>query len=175
MGKDQKMTPLLCMLLFAETNVIMILLFRTPLRKLVMFVLDRVKEGRGPIMSTVAATLFALLISCLYSIMRIQKRSMETGAVNPTDQVLLTNYILDASLMGTFYLFSNLWSQVNVWIENHILYVMRAGFCLFLGLMIDRLHYYVKSFDEFERNKSFTQTQKTYETESDWIDVYVHT
>lgn len=83
----------------------MILLFRTPLRKLVMIVLDCLKESRGPVISTVATTLFLILMSCLYSIMRIQKRSIETGAVNPTDQVLLANHILDASLMGMLFLF----------------------------------------------------------------------
>lgn len=107
----QKMTPLLCLLLIVEINVFMVLLFRTRLRRLVMFVLDRVKEGRGPIMSTVAVTLFAVLMSSLYSIMRIQKRLMETGAVNPTDQILLSNHILDSSLMGTFsFLSVTLWS-----------------------------------------------------------------
>ncbi|KAI3703000.1 hypothetical protein L6452_28754 [Arctium lappa] len=131
------MTPFLGVLVIAEMLVIMILLFRTPLRKLVMIVMDRLKDGRGPVMSTVAATLFVFLMSTLYSITRIQKRSMETGAVNPTDHVLLANHILDASLMG---------------------------FCLFLGLMIDRLHYYVKRFDDSEDIKSVNKAKKTYET-----------
>ncbi|KAK9077563.1 hypothetical protein SSX86_005900 [Deinandra increscens subsp. villosa] len=131
------MTPLLCILVIAEINVILVLLFRTPLRKLVMFMLNRLKNGHGPIMSTVGVTLFAVLMSSLYSILRIQKRSMESGAVNPTDQVLLANYILDSSLMG---------------------------FCLFLGLMIDRLHYYVKRFDDSERTKP---CMPSYETGSD--------
>lgn len=96
------MTPLLCLLVFAEINVILVLLFRTLLRKLVMFGLDRLKNSRGPIMSTVAMTLFAVLMSSLYSILRIQKHSMETGAVNPSDHVLLANHILDSSLMGIF-------------------------------------------------------------------------
>ncbi|KAL7582827.1 uncharacterized protein LOC111889687 [Lactuca sativa] len=134
------MTPLLCVFLIAEMGVIMILLFRTPLRKLVMIVLDCLKESRGPVISTVATTLFLILMSCLYSIMRIQKRSIETGAVNPTDQVLLANHILDASLMG---------------------------FCLFLGLMIDRLHYYVKRFDDAESVKPFVINNKLLETDSD--------
>ncbi|PWA59163.1 B-cell receptor-associated protein 29/31 [Artemisia annua] len=133
------MTPLLCILLAIEINVIMLLSFRTPLRSLAMFVLDRFKEGRGPIMSTVSVTLFLVLLSSLYSIFRIQKRSMETGTVNQTDHVLLANHILDASLMG---------------------------FCLFLGLMIDRLHYYVKRFDYSESVKSFT-AKESYVTESD--------
>ena len=96
------MTPFLCMLVIAEMVVTIILLFRTPLRKLVMIAMDRLKEGRGPIMSTVATTLFVFLMSTLYSILRIQKRSMETSGVNPTDHVLLANHILDASLMGMF-------------------------------------------------------------------------
>nr|GEW85280.1 B-cell receptor-associated protein 31-like [Tanacetum cinerariifolium] len=134
------MTPLLCILVAIEINVIMILSFRTPLRRLAMFLLDRFKEGRGPIMSTVALTLFLVLLSSLYSIFRIQKRSMETGTVNQTDHVLLANHILDSSLMG---------------------------FCLFLGLMIDRLHYYVKRFDHSESIKSFTKVEELYETESE--------
>ncbi|MFS7922066.1 putative B-cell receptor-associated protein [Helianthus anomalus] len=134
------MTPLLCLLVIAEITVILVLLFRTPLRRLVMFVLDRLKEGQGPVMSTVGVTLFAVLMSSLYSIVRIQKRSMETGGINPTDHVLLTNHILDSSLMG---------------------------FCLFLGLMIDRLHYYVKRFDDSEEIKPWNKTKKTYETETD--------
>ncbi|KAI3496918.1 hypothetical protein L1887_39296 [Cichorium endivia] len=134
------MTPLLCVFLIAEMGVIMILLFRTPIRKVVMLVLDRLKESRSRVMSTVATTLFLILLSCLYSIVRIQKRSIETGAVNPTDQVLLANHVLDASLMG---------------------------FCLFLGLMIDRLHYYIKRFDDSESVKPFVISKKLLETETD--------
>ncbi|GJT50094.1 B-cell receptor-associated protein 31 [Tanacetum coccineum] len=99
-----------------------------------MFVLDRFKEGRGPIMSTVALTLFLVLLSSLYSIFRIQKRSMETGTVNQTDHVLLANHILDSSLMG---------------------------FCLFLGLMIDRLPLLCKRFDYSESNKPYTKAKES--------------
>ncbi|KAL4580072.1 hypothetical protein LXL04_016249 [Taraxacum kok-saghyz] len=134
------MTPLLCVFLTAEMGVIMVLLFGTPLRKLVMIVLDRLKEIRGPVMSTVGGTLFLILMSCLYSIMRIQKRTIETGAVNPTDQVLLANHVLDTSLMG---------------------------FCMFLGLMIDRLHYYIKRFDGSENVKPFFKNKKLLDTDSD--------
>ncbi|KAI7744020.1 hypothetical protein M8C21_019611 [Ambrosia artemisiifolia] len=105
-----------------------------------MIVLDRLKEGQGPIMLTVAVTLLAVLMSSLYSIVRIQKRSMETRSVNPTDQVLLANHILDSSLMG---------------------------FCLFLGLMMHRLHYYVKRFDDSENIKPWNKTKQTSEIESD--------
>ncbi|KAK2970930.1 hypothetical protein RJ640_004722 [Escallonia rubra] len=112
------MIQLLFTLTFVEIIVILILLFRTPLRKVEIMVLDRMKQGRGPVMAkTVAATLSAVLFSSLYSISKIQRRSVDAGAVNPTDQVLLANHLLEASLMG---------------------------FSLFLALMIDRLHYYIK-------------------------------
>ncbi|KAJ9551355.1 hypothetical protein OSB04_015400 [Centaurea solstitialis] len=112
------MTPLLFMILAIETGMIMILLFHSPLRNLVMMGLDRLKQGRGLVTSrTVAATLFVLFVFNVYGILKTQKRMKEVGSTNPTDQVLMANQVLEASLMG---------------------------FCLFLGLMIDRIHYYVK-------------------------------
>lgn len=97
------MFQLLFILVLSEMVVISILLFQTPLRKLLVMALDKVKQGRGPVMAkTVAVTLSAVFISSLYSIIKIQKRSMDGGIVNPTDQVLLANHILEASLMGTF-------------------------------------------------------------------------
>lgn len=65
--------------------------------------LDRAKQGRGPLVAkTVAGTLFVVFISSLYSVMEIQKRSMETGSLNPTDQVLQAYNLLEASLMGNY-------------------------------------------------------------------------
>nr|XP_043630285.1 uncharacterized protein LOC122601600 [Erigeron canadensis] len=114
----EKMTPLLFMVLAVEMGIIMILLFHSPFRNLIMMGLDRLKQGRGLVtLRTVAATLFVVFVFNVYGIIKTQKRMMEAGATNPTDQVLQANHILEASLMG---------------------------FCLFLGLMIDRLHYYVK-------------------------------
>ncbi|KAL8239221.1 hypothetical protein R6Q59_015788 [Mikania micrantha] len=112
------MTPLLFMVLAMEIGVIIIMLFHSPLRNLIMMGLDRLKQGRGLVTSrTVAATLFIVFVFNLYGIFKTQKRMVEVGTTNPTDQVLFANQVLEASLMG---------------------------FCLFLGLMIDRLHYYVK-------------------------------
>ncbi|KAL8209768.1 hypothetical protein R6Q57_006500 [Mikania cordata] len=112
------MTPLLFMVLAMEIVVIIIMLFHSPLRNLIMMGLDRLKQGRGLVTSrTVAATLFIVFVFNLYGIFKTQKRMIEVGTTNPTDQVLFANQVLEASLMG---------------------------FCLFLGLMIDRLHYYVK-------------------------------
>ncbi|OVA03399.1 B-cell receptor-associated 31-like [Macleaya cordata] len=112
------MIQLLFTLIFVEMGLIMILLFKTPLRKLSIMGLDRVKRGRGPLMvKTVAGTVFLVLISSLYSMKKIQERSVDAGAVNPTDQVLMGKHLLEASLMG---------------------------FSLFLALMIDRLHHYIR-------------------------------
>ncbi|OIW05955.1 hypothetical protein TanjilG_07231 [Lupinus angustifolius] len=112
------MLQLLYSAIFGEMLLILTLLFKTPLRKLVIISLDRLKRGRGPIVvTTVGATLVVVLSSSLYSIAKIQQRTVEAGTLNPTDQVLISNHILEASLMG---------------------------FVLFLALMIDRLHHYIR-------------------------------
>ncbi|GFZ04939.1 hypothetical protein Acr_17g0005110 [Actinidia rufa] len=97
------MIQVLYTLVFFEMGLILALVFRTPIRKLAVMGLDSSKQGKVPLMAkTVAGTLFVVFVSSLYSVMEIQKRAMETGSVNPTDQVLLANHMLEASLMGTF-------------------------------------------------------------------------
>lgn len=99
-------------------TIIMLLLFRTPLRKLVILGLDRLKRGRGPVVvTTVGGTILILLVSSISSVVTIQHREIDPGTINPTDQVLFFRNLLDASLMG---------------------------FILFLGLMMDRLHHYIR-------------------------------
>ncbi|KAL5755974.1 hypothetical protein ACOSP7_020401 [Xanthoceras sorbifolium] len=61
----------------------MVLLFKTPLRKLMIMGIDRVKRGRG-----------------VYSMLKIQKRWIDDGVVNPTDQVLMAKHLLEATLMA---------------------------------------------------------------------------
>uniref|UniRef100_A0A5B6YQA7 Endoplasmic reticulum transmembrane protein n=1 Tax=Davidia involucrata TaxID=16924 RepID=A0A5B6YQA7_DAVIN len=112
------MIQLLFTLIFAEMALIIIFVFKTPLRKLVIMGLDRVKRGHGPIIvKTVAGTVFLVMLSSVYSMMKIQKRWVEDGVGNPTDQVLMAKHLLETSLMG---------------------------FSLFLALMIDRLHHYIR-------------------------------
>lgn len=83
-------------------GLIVMFVFKTPLRKLVIMGLDRLKRGRGPIVvKTVAGTVFVVMMSSLYNVMKIQKRWIEDGEyVNPTDQVLSAKNLLEASLMG---------------------------------------------------------------------------
>ncbi|CAD5177411.1 uncharacterized protein LOC135675858 [Musa acuminata AAA Group] len=112
------MIQLLFAVLSAEVAVAVTLLFKTPLRKLVVVGLDRLKRGRGPVMvKTVAGTVLVVLASSLYSIAKISSGSAELGALTPTDQVLMSRHLLEASLMG---------------------------YSLFLALIIDRLHHYVR-------------------------------
>lgn len=97
------MLQLLYTAIFFEMLLILTLVFKTPLRKLVIVTLDRVKRGRGPVVvTTVVATLVVVLSSSLYSMAKIQQRTIEAGIVNPTDQVLMSKHMLEASLMGTF-------------------------------------------------------------------------
>ncbi|KAL4628332.1 hypothetical protein ACB092_05G230300 [Castanea dentata] len=126
------MQQLLFTVILSEMALILVLLFKTPLRKLVILGLDRVKRGRGPIMvKTVGATVFVVLLSSVFSMTKIQKRWIDEGAVNPTDQVLMAKHLLEATLMGS---------------------------SLFLALMIDRLHHYIRELRL--RRKSMEAVQK---------------
>ncbi|KAL5730021.1 hypothetical protein ACHQM5_002899 [Ranunculus cassubicifolius] len=96
------MIQLLFTVVGIQIGIIMTLLFKTPLRKLVIMSIDRVKRGRGPIVAkTIGGTVFCVLMSSVYSIVKIQKRS--EGVLNPTDQVLSSQHLLEASLMGIFF------------------------------------------------------------------------
>ncbi|XVE50691.1 hypothetical protein DITRI_Ditri01bG0183500 [Diplodiscus trichospermus] len=96
-----KMTNLLLTLVFVEMTIVLILLFNNPLRNLVIKVLDKMKEGKGPVISkTIAATLFVVFISISYNVIEIQKYFWEGGVLNPTDEVLMEDQILDATLLG---------------------------------------------------------------------------
>ncbi|CAN1124189.1 hypothetical protein LINPERPRIM_LOCUS3628 [Linum perenne] len=127
------MIQLLYGVIFGQMALILLLLFKTPLRKLVIMALDRVKRGRGPIVvKTVAGTMLLVLFSSLYSMVAIQNRSIEAGAPNPTDQVLMSTHLLEASLMG---------------------------FVLFLSLMIDRLHHYIRELRQLRKTMEATKKQ----------------
>ncbi|KAL5578782.1 hypothetical protein UlMin_011224 [Ulmus minor] len=112
------MLQLMFTVIFSEMALILLMLFKTPLRKLVIISLDRVKRGRGPVVvKTVAATIAVLVSSSIYGMVKIQKRWIDDGVANPTDQILMAKHLLEATLMGS---------------------------SLFLALMIDRLHHYIR-------------------------------
>ncbi|CAM8948692.1 unnamed protein product [Rhodiola kirilowii] len=108
-----------------ELLLILTLMFRTPLRNLVISVLDQAKQRRGPvIVKTVAATVVLVFVSTLHGLTKVQKRLREAGSLNPTDQVLMAGHLLEASLMG---------------------------FSIVLALVMDRFHYYIKQVEELRK------------------------
>ncbi|KAK8527206.1 hypothetical protein V6N13_085059 [Hibiscus sabdariffa] len=122
------MIHLLFMLVSAEMALVLVLLFNSPLRKLMIKILDKITEGKGHVVSkTVLGTLFVVFISITYNVMEIQKRSLESGVLNPTDEVLMANRILEASLLG---------------------------FGIFLALVTYRLNYYMKELESRRRKEA---------------------
>lgn len=113
------MIQLMFIVILSEMALILAFLFRTPFRKLVILGLDQIKRGRGPIVvKTVAGTVLVALMTSVYSIIKIKNSRIDKAAiVSPTDQVLMVKHLLQATLMGC---------------------------SLFLALMIDRLHHYIR-------------------------------
>jgi len=112
------MIQILFGVILMEVVLIVMFVFKTPLRKLVILSLDRLKRGRGPIVvKTVTGTVMVVMMSNGYTMINIRNRWNEDGVINPTDQVLMAKQLLETSLMG---------------------------FSLFLALMIDRLHHYIR-------------------------------
>ncbi|XP_074270132.1 uncharacterized protein LOC141593081 [Silene latifolia] len=131
------MIHLLFSIIFAQATIILLLLFKTPLRNLVVSGIDIIKRGRGPIVvKTVSSTIFVVFSSSVYSVFKLTHRGdVDDGApsdLNPTEQVLFAKHLLEASLMG---------------------------FILFLGLMIDRLHNYIRELEL--RRKTMEELKKT--------------
>lgn len=99
------MIQILFTLIFAEMALIVIFVFKTPLRKLVIMGLDRVKRGRAPIVvKAVGSTIFVVMMSSVYSWIQIRGRRNKDGdgdgEITPTDQILASRHLLEASLMG---------------------------------------------------------------------------
>ncbi|XP_068664799.1 uncharacterized protein [Aristolochia californica] len=120
------MIQLLFYVLVAETALIMLLFLKNPFKKFGLMGLDRVKRGRGPIIvKTIAATVFIVMCSSIYSIAEIQKRAFDVGSLTPTDEVLLGRNLLEVSFMG---------------------------FVLLLALIIDRAHHYLRELRALRKN-----------------------
>jgi hypothetical protein len=92
---------------------------------LALLAVDRSKRGRGPIMArTVAATMLIVLGSSGYSIAKIRRREGEFAQLTPTDQVLASRHLLEASLMGMLSSAPSLSSVGNLaclfWVNSHM-------------------------------------------------------
>lgn len=97
-----EMFQLLFTVVSIEAVLILTLGFGTPVRRVVVKLLDLLKRGRGPLVTkTVAVTMLVLFGSVLFSTIQINTRVSESGGVaNPTDQVMFANRLLEAFLMG---------------------------------------------------------------------------
>ncbi|XP_008458888.1 uncharacterized protein LOC103498158 [Cucumis melo] len=105
-------------LVLAEMALILALLFKNPLRNLIVKGLDRLKQGRGPLVAkSVAATMLVVFASALYNAAAIRGRMAEGGILNQTDEILMAYRLLETYTIG---------------------------FSLFLGLIIDRIHNYIR-------------------------------
>ncbi|KAE9457875.1 hypothetical protein C3L33_10195, partial [Rhododendron williamsianum] len=153
------MTQLFFWAILGEMVMILILLFKTPLRNLAVMALSRLKqEGCRLVAKTVAGVVFVMMSTTVYNITEIHSRPMES--LNPTDQILLGRHILEASLMGTKS------RTPSLYFKSLVLYVLRYAttenpmvvvlevtspgknenrFLLFLSLVIDRLHQTVEA------------------------------
>ncbi|KAG6433165.1 hypothetical protein SASPL_104773 [Salvia splendens] len=111
------MIPLFFLVVSAEGLIAFLLMVKIgPFRELVIKGLDQVKMRRATVL-TIAGTIFAILLSDLYSILNIQNKGAKHGTMTPMDQVLWRTNLLEATLMG---------------------------FSLFLGFLIDRMHHYIQ-------------------------------
>ncbi|XP_010545515.1 PREDICTED: uncharacterized protein LOC104817861 [Tarenaya hassleriana] len=122
-----EMFQLLFTVVTAEAAVIIALSFGSPLRRVLVTVLDLLKQGRGPLVTkTVAATVLVLFGSVLFNAVHIHRRVSESGGIaNQTDQILFANRLLETFLIGAL---------------------------LFLAMVIDRLHYCSRELQITRRN-----------------------
>ncbi|KAG9447599.1 hypothetical protein H6P81_013727 [Aristolochia fimbriata] len=128
------MIQVLFYVLVVQTALILLLLLKNPFKKFGLMGLDRVKRGRGPtIVKTIAATVFIVMCSSIYSIAEIQKRSFDAGSLSPTDEVLLGKNLLEVSFMG---------------------------FVLLLAFIIDRAHHYLRELRALRKNAEAAKKEK---------------
>ncbi|GFQ02689.1 hypothetical protein PHJA_002412800 [Phtheirospermum japonicum] len=111
------MIPLFFLVVCGEGLIAFLLVVKIgPLKELVIKGLDQVKMRRATVL-TIAGTIFVILLSNLFSILKIQNKGAKHGTMTPMDQVLWRTNLLEATLMA---------------------------FSLFLGFLIERMHHYMQ-------------------------------
>ncbi|KAK4440486.1 hypothetical protein Salat_0383500 [Sesamum alatum] len=126
------MIPLFFLVVCAEGLVAFLLMVKIgPLRELVIKGLDQVKMRRATVL-TIAGTIFVILLSNLFSILKIQNKGAKHGTMTPMDQVLWRTNLLEATLMG---------------------------FSLFLGFLIDRMHHYMRKLIKLRSNTGVSKQE----------------
>lgn len=127
-----EMIQLLFLVLFAEGLVAFLLMVKIgPVRELVMTGLDQVKMRKGTVL-TIAGTMCVILISNSINIVKIQNKGAKVGTMTPMDQVLWRTHLLEASLMV---------------------------FSLFLGFLIDRMHYHLRKLIKLRNSVGSSRTE----------------
>ncbi|KAG8387280.1 hypothetical protein BUALT_Bualt02G0005000 [Buddleja alternifolia] len=126
------MIPLFFLVVCGEGLVAFLLMVKIgPLRELVIKSLDQVKMRRATVL-TIAGTIFVILLSNLFSIIKIQNKGAKHGTMTPMDQVLWRTNLLEATLMG---------------------------FSLFLGFLIDRMHHYIQKLIKIRSSKGASKQE----------------
>lgn len=89
--------------IWVEMGLVLTLLYKNPVRNLVILGLDQLKQRSWALMVeniVGGAKLFLIFICNLYVVMYIQKRSTDSGLVDPADELLMEICLLEASLIG---------------------------------------------------------------------------
>ncbi|XAR68109.1 hypothetical protein NMG60_11003121 [Bertholletia excelsa] len=95
------MISLLVTTVLGEIAMFLTLAFTNPLQNISVMTLDCLNQGKGPSISrTIAGILFAVLLYCFISIVKIQYLSTSESSVNLMDDLLVVNKMLAASLTG---------------------------------------------------------------------------
>ncbi|MFQ6621431.1 hypothetical protein Gotur_003052 [Gossypium turneri] len=137
---------LLSMLVLAETALVLGLIFSSPLRELVMRILDIITVGKANlILKTVAATLLLVFTSMLYDVIEIKKCWSEGAVPNPADEILMAKQVLKASMCNFLTCLKLQVLTIYVLILRYYVYV--SGLALFLALATYGLHYCIKGLE----------------------------
>ncbi|KAJ0972610.1 hypothetical protein J5N97_020569 [Dioscorea zingiberensis] len=137
------MIQLLFLVLLAEGVVALLLVVKIGMpTELAMTALDQLRMGKGPAtIKTLACTMSAIWLSSIISILKMRSKSMKLGTVSPVDQVLWRTHLLEASLIG---------------------------YTLFLALVINRLHHYLRKIAHLQK------TINTYKDEVENLKMQYH-
>lgn len=114
------MNHLLFTLIIIKIALTLSLVFETPLKTLAITALDRLKQGRSRTISrTLKGILLAAFVSTIYPIMKAYYGSVGVDSVNPVDEVLVANKMLQASLMGFLLCLSTMTEKLHQLVRDH--------------------------------------------------------
>ncbi|GKC76153.1 putative B-cell receptor-associated protein 29/31 [Tanacetum coccineum] len=116
---------------------------------------------------TIAGTMSVILFSNWVSIVKIQNKGAKIGTMTPMDQVLWRTHLLEASLMELEFrmhpdaiaslrhsvmLTSDAIETLALLAIVQLVYFDLAGFSLYLGFLIDRMHHHLHKLINLRKN-----------------------